>query len=106
MFYNPGDHNDYELTITATDSDGNADSEAWSVTVTDVTEAATFTIDAIADASIAENSAYTSVTPATAGDTPVGSLAYTLGGTDAADFTIDSATGVVSMVAKDYDMMA
>jgi hypothetical protein len=45
---------------------------------------------------------YTSVTPNITG-TPIGNVTYTLGGADAADFTIDANTGVVSMVARDYE---
>ena len=94
--------NIYQLSITVTDADGNSDSEPWSVTVTDVTEASTFTIDTIDNVSINENSAYTSVTPAITG-APIGAVSYSLGGIDAADFSIDPATGVVSMVARDYE---
>jgi hypothetical protein len=36
------------------------------------------------------------------GDTPIGKLTYTLGGADAADFSIDSSTGIISMVARDF----
>jgi hypothetical protein len=36
------------------------------------------------------------------GDTPIGKLTYTLGGADAADFAIDSSTGIISMVARDF----
>ena len=45
---------------------------------------------------------YTSATPTTAGDTPIGTLSWTLSGDDAAAFSID-ANGVVSMVARDYE---
>ena len=74
--------NTYALTITVTDADNNSDSEAWVVTVADVTESASFTINAIADVTINENAAYTSVTPALSG-TPIGSVTYTISGTDA-----------------------
>jgi hypothetical protein len=67
---------------------------------------AVFTINAIADASVNENSVYTGVVPTTSGDTPIGSLTYTLGGTDSALFTIDSVTGVVSMIARDFESPA
>ena len=63
----------------------------------------TWTIDAIADVSVNEGVAYTSVTPSLSGDTPIGSVTYTLSGTDAADFTIDPSTGVVSMIARDFE---
>ena len=95
--------NVYVLQITATDSDGNDDTEAWTVTVNDITETATFTIDAIANANINENDSYTSVTPGLSGDSPIGTMTYTLGGTDASDFTINSSTGVVSMVARNFE---
>lgn len=62
-----------------------------------------FTIDAIANTSQAENSAYTSVTPSLSGDAPIGTVTYTLGGADASAFSIDASTGVVSMVARDYE---
>ena len=42
------------------------------------------------------------MTPALTG-TPNGTVTYTLGGTDAADFSIDASSGVVSMVARDFD---
>ncbi|TRO67540.1 MopE-related protein, partial [Christiangramia sabulilitoris] len=105
-FENPQDANTdniYEVTLTATDADGNTDLEAWTVTVTDVTETSNFTIDPIADATVAENSASTGPTPALSGDTPVGSVTWTITGDDAADFTVDSATGVVSMIARDFE---
>ena len=96
-------NNIYEVTLVATDDDGNTDSEDLTVTVTDAVEGAVFTIDAIADTTVAENVAFTSVTPSLSGATPIGDVTYTLAGSDAADFTVDSATGVVSMVARDYE---
>ena len=104
-FENPVDSdtgNTYDLVITVTDTDGNTDTEDWTVTVLNVVEAASFTINPIADLNINENAAYTSVTPALTG-TPIGTVTYTIGGTDAADFTINSSTGVVSMVARDFE---
>ena len=97
--------NTYALTITVTDADNNSDSEAWVVTVADVTETVSFTINAIADVTINENAAYTSVTPALSG-TPIGSVTYTISGTDAGDFSINSSTGVVTMVARNYESPA
>ena len=98
-------NNTYALTITVTDADNNTDSEAWVVTVADVTETVSFTINAIADVTINENAAYTSVTPALSG-TPIGSVTYTISGTDAGDFSINSSTGVVTMVARNYESPA
>ena len=99
--------NVYEVTIVATDVDNNRDSESQRVTVTDVTvadvpEIATFTINPIADARVAENTAFTGSRPSLSGNTPIGRLIYTLGGADAADFAIDSSTGIISMVARDF----
>ncbi|MGB3150816.1 MAG: cadherin domain-containing protein, partial [Maribacter sp.] len=104
-FENPEDDNTdnvYELSIIATDDDDNNDSENWTVTVDNLTETASFTIDAIANTNINENSSYTSTTPNITGS-PIGNVTYTLGGSDAADFTIDSATGVVSMVVRNFE---
>jgi len=42
------------------------------------------------------------VTPALTG-TPIGGVTYTISGNDAADFVIDSSTGVITMVARDYE---
>ncbi|CAC9624845.1 Cadherin domain protein [uncultured Gammaproteobacteria bacterium] len=94
--------NIYEVTIIATDVDNNTDSETQTVTVTDAAETATFTINPIADARITENTAFTGSRPSLSGDTPIGKLTYTLGGADAADFSIDSSTGIISMVARDF----
>ena len=107
-FENPVDSdtgNTYDLVITVTDEDANTDTEDWTVTVLNVVEASGFTINPIADLNINENAAYTSVTPALTG-TPIGTVTYTIGGTDAADFTINSSTGVVSMVARNFEMPA
>ena len=73
------------------------------MTVTDVTETATFTINAIANASVNENNVYTSATPSITGS-PIGSITYSLsGGADQSAFTINNTTGVVSMVARDFE---
>lgn len=64
---------------------------------------ASFDINAIADANVEEDTQYTSVTPALSGDAPIGVVTYTLSGNDAAAFTIDPATGIVSMIARDYE---
>ena len=100
-----GANNVYDLSITVTDADGNTDSEAWAVTVQDVVEAATFTIDAIADANVNENVIYTGVTPVITG-APIGAVTYTLGGTDAGLFSINASTGVVSMITRDFESPA
>ena len=100
-----GSNNVYNYTLIATDDDGNSDSLAVAVTVTDVTESASLTLSGIADSNQAENSAYTSATPSLSG-TPIGSVTYTLGGDDAGLFTVNSSTGVVEMVARDFESPA
>ena len=72
----------HNYTLIATDDDGNSDSLAVAVTVTDVTESASLTLSGIADSNQAENSAYTSANFSLSG-TPIGSVTYTLGGDDA-----------------------
>ena len=94
------------MTLVATDDDGNTASEAFTVTVTDVAETVTFTIDAIADTTVAENAAFTSVPPSLSGATPIGNLTYTVSGTDAGLFSVDAGSGVVSMVARDFESPA
>ena len=108
-FESPADTNGdniYEVRLIATDSNGNTDSEDWTVTVTDETEAIAFTIDAIADARVEENAVYTSVTPSLSGDAPVGTVIYSLGGADASSFTVNGATGVVSMIGRNFESPA
>ncbi len=95
----------YSFTATATDVAGNADTQAVTITILDVVESATLAISTIDDVSVNEGSVYTSVTPSftNQSDDPIGDLTYTLSGDDAGDFTINASTGVVSMVARDYD---
>ncbi|WP_047551064.1 beta strand repeat-containing protein [Methylotenera sp. G11] len=99
-----GADNVYNYTLTVTDADGNSASDAVVVSVTDVIETATLSLSQ-ADASVAENSAYTSAAPVLTG-TPIGAVTYSLSGADAALFTVDPATGVVSMIARDYEAPA
>jgi hypothetical protein len=40
------------------------------------------------------------------GNTPTGKLTYTLAGADATDFSIDSSTGTISMVARNFEAPA
>ena len=72
---------------------------AVTLTVTDVAE--TITISGLANATVAENAAWTGPTPSTTGHR--GTVTWTKSGTDAADFGIVSATGVLSMIARDYE---
>ncbi|WP_170114188.1 Calx-beta domain-containing protein, partial [Kangiella spongicola] len=99
--------NVYEVQITATDSDNNTADELATVTVTDVTETANLDLAPIAE-STPENAAHTTA-PAdlSPGDAPVGTVTYTItGGADAALFTIDSATGELTLPAQDFEAPA
>ncbi|MCP3669449.1 MAG: hypothetical protein GY814_03230, partial [Gammaproteobacteria bacterium] len=60
----------------------------------------------ITDTTVAENAAFSSSSPTLSGDTPIGNITYTLSGSDASDFSVDPGTGVVSMVAQDYESPA
>jgi len=101
-----GTSNTYALTITGTDADNNSASEDWIVAVNDVTEVVILSLAEIDDTSVNENRVYTSVAPALTGTPIGGAVTYTLGGVDAADFSIDSVTGVVSMVGRDFESPA
>ena len=82
--------------------------QVWRVTVEAARngESAAFTIAPIADVTLEENSVYTSVTPVLSGDDPIGTVTWTLGGTDAEAFSIDGSTGVVTMIARDFESPA
>ena len=95
-----GANNVYNVTLVVTDADANTASAPFTVTVTDVIETATLTLTKGND-TVAENSAYTARLP-TLGGTPIGTVTYSLSGTDAGLFTVVPATGVVSMVARDF----
>ena len=107
-FENPQDadrNNTYLFTVTATDEDGNdAESDTTTITITDDdTETAFFTVAALADATIVENTPHTTLAPITDGDDPIGVLTWTLGGPDAAQFSIVGTTGVVSLAGEDFE---
>ena len=64
---------------------------------------ASFKINLIAVASVAENDAFTTPTPTLTGDDRVGAVTWTIGGEDASIFTIDADKGVISMEPKDHE---
>ncbi len=104
---------DYETkrtyTVTITVSDGTAtDTITVTINVTDINEsrAPVFTEGSSATRSVAENTAAGQHigTAVTATDVDGNTLAYTLGGTDAASFGIDSTTGQLKTKASlDYE---
>jgi len=107
-FENPNDanlDNVYEVSVIATDFDANVASKSFNVTVANVNEPTSFSINPIADATIGEGLAYIGGTPVITG-APHGNLTYSLGGTDAGRFTINSSTGVVSMIARNFEQPA
>ena len=99
-FEAPGDNggdNVYNIVVTASDG-ANSTDQAVAITVTDVDEDGSAPIfTSAATASVAENQ--TAVYTAQATDADGDPLSYSLSGTDAALFTIDPATGVVSFIA-------
>ncbi|XKW98462.1 tandem-95 repeat protein [Tenacibaculum maritimum] len=104
-FENPADANGdnvYEVEVTVTDADGNTDTATVAITVTDVVETAAITL-ADVNESTPENVAITE-TPALGGATPIGVVTYTItGGEDQGLFTIDAATGAVTLPGQDFE---
>jgi hypothetical protein len=64
---------------------------------------ASFKINLIAVASVAEKDAFTSPTPTLTGAPRVGVVTWAIGGKDASMFTISATTGVISMSKRDYE---
>ena len=94
--------NIYEVTVRVTDADDNTTTKAITVTVTDVRESATLTITGLSNATVAENTPWTSAQPTLTG-TPIGDVTWTKEGTDDDDFTIDPSRPVLSMAARDFE---
>jgi hypothetical protein len=92
-----GANNGYELSIRATDRGGHFANQSITISVTNVNEAPTITINSSNSTHAitqAENS--TSITTYTATDVDAGaSLSFSLSGADAADFAINSSSGVL-----------
>ena len=96
----------YSVTVTATDGDNLSDTTTVTISVTDVNEAPNFATTT-ATRSVAENTAANTNIgdPLTATDPDTGdTLTYTLGGTDAESFRIDSTNGRLrTSAALDYE---
>ena len=102
-FENPEDADEnsvYQIEITATDSDNNTATTNWSVEVKDVVG---FSIIPISNATIDENTSYIGPVAELTVNDNVGAVTYTLGGADKDLFSINQATGVVTMQAKDFE---
>ena len=86
---------DPRLDLTDIDADVNNGGDL------DYRDDAEFTI-IMPEQTVLENNAFTSVNPAIS-NVPPGNITFVLGGPDAGNFTIDPVTGVVSMVARDFE---
>ncbi|MDD2782018.1 LamG-like jellyroll fold domain-containing protein, partial [Sulfuricurvum sp.] len=97
--------NTYSVTIRSTDQGGLTFDKIFTVSVTDVNEAPTITAPNSGNAysaNVAENT--TAVADIDATDIEGSTLTYSLNGTDAVRFTINSATGVVTFTtAPDFE---
>ena len=92
--------NDYEVTVEATDSDGNEGEQSITVTVTDVVETSMVTVTGLSDAMTEENEPWTSPAPTVTG--AIGDVTWSKSGADAARFTL-AADGKVTLPAQSYE---
>jgi VCBS repeat-containing protein len=102
-------NNTYVVTITATDTAGNATNQTLTVTITNVNEAPTITTassDPTHTISQAENTS--SVVTYTGSDVDAGTtLTWSISGTDAADFSINSSSGALAFsINPDFEAPA
>ena len=95
--------NDYEVTVKATDSDGNEGEQSITVRVTDVVETSAVTVTGLSDASTVENEPWTSPAPTVTG--AIGDVTWSKSGADEARFTL-AADGKVTLPAQDYESAA
>ena len=92
-------NNIYNYTINATDEDGNNAYRNIAVSVqNEVSE-----IGGITDRDNYENWNYASRTPTITENPPSGFVAYTLSGSDADHFSVNGTTGVVTMIAQNFE---
>jgi hypothetical protein len=98
-----GTNNTYEVTITATDLGNNVKTQALTVTITNLNEAPTLTNNSSsATYALSQAENITSVVTYAATDVDAGaSLSFSItSGSDSADFTINSSTGVLTFVTS------
>lgn len=104
-----GNDNTYVVTITATDGASNATTQTLTVTITNINEAPTISIAASANThAITQAENISSVVTYAATDVDAGaSLSFSISGTDAADFSINSTSGVLTFaVSPDFEAPA
>ncbi|SIS41245.1 hypothetical protein SAMN05421686_10159 [Thalassolituus maritimus] len=97
--------NQYLAVLSAADSDGNQAQANIAISINNVAESSSFSLSGISDYSIDEVTVDSPRTP-TASSGYVGSLTYRLTGSDAARFSIDSATGTLRLKPQDYEVLA
>jgi hypothetical protein len=98
-----GTNNTYEVTITATDLGSNVKTQVLTVTITNLNEAPTLTNNSsLPTYALSQAENITSVVTYAATDVDAGaSLTFSItGGSDSADFTINSSTGVLAFLAN------
>ena len=98
----------YEVTVEVSDGNGGSDSQAISVTVTDVNDAPVITSDgggAAAAVIAAENQTTVTTVTAADADVPADTLTFAIaGGADQALLSVNSTTGVLSFTsARDFE---
>ena len=104
-----GSNNTYIVTITATDGASNATTQTLTVTITNLNEAPTITTASSATThAITQAENISSVVTYAATDVDAGaSLSFSISGSDAADFAINSSSGVLTFaVNPDFEAPA
>ena len=97
-----GSNNTYIVTITATDGASNATTQTLTVTITNLNEAPTITTASSATThAITQAENISSVVTYAATDVDAGaSLSFSISGSDAADFAINSSSGVLTFAVN------
>jgi hypothetical protein len=97
-----GSNNTYVATITATDTAGNATNQNLTVTITNINEAPTITTASSNPThTISQGENASSVVTYLGSDVDTGTtLSWSISGTDAADFSMNSSTGVLTFATS------
>jgi hypothetical protein len=97
-----GSNNGYELSIRATDTAGNFANQSITISVTNVNEAPTISTNGSGEThAVTQAENLTSVITYAATDVDAGSsLSFSISGTDAADFAINSSSGVLAFASS------